>query len=620
MSWFGFSALGAGFLFLLALPLVALYFLKLKRPVLSVPSLILWRQILADQRVNSPFHRFKRNLLLLLQLLLLAALCLAAMQPFWRSETSGEGNVAILIDRSASMAALDRADGTSRLAIAKERAASLIGALGSGRLIALISFGRTARQVSSFTSNKRVLTEALDAVEVDHVAGDLSEALRMAQAMAQSVPFDRVVLLSDGNLQERVDFDLPFTIDYQRLPAAGANMGIAVLGAQRDPAGGWAILVEVLGTKEARAPAMLEMLQDGQKIAEQRILLQEGRSRRVIFPLAGRGRSSLELRLRPTGFDALACDNRAYLELTAPRDLRITLDGELNAFRHALEAHDGIEILGTQGPGDGPASDLLITGRPGAEAGSLVSLHVGMVPPDATHLLAIDRQGTTVVDWQPQAPLLENVELGADLVLMDRPQWKEAARLEDLEALHYEVLAHGRTGPLLVMKRQAQRRAYWMLFHPDHSDFPYRVGFPIFVSNLMRIAMRSAGLLDVSGSRPHILPPRKLKPMTAYKIEGPGGSDRSATTVEEGLLSGVAASRVGWYALSAGGEQVGHVGLSLLEPAETMLRTVDKIAFKEIEVAAATAAARLDRPLWPFLAGLGLLFLLVEWWFFHRRP
>ena len=177
-----------------------------------------------------------------------------------------------------------------------------------------------------------------------------------------------MVLLSDGNLKERVDFDLPFTIDYQRLPAAGANMGIAVLGAQRDPAGGWAILVEVLGTNEAKAPAILDMLQDGRKIAEQRILLHEGRSSRVIFPLAGKGRAGLELRLRPTGFDALACDNRAYLELTAPRDLRITLDGELNAFRHALEAHDGIEILKPPAPADGPVSDLLITGRPGATA------------------------------------------------------------------------------------------------------------------------------------------------------------------------------------------------------------------------------------------------------------
>ena len=64
-----------GWISVLVLPvLAALYFLKLKRPQLEVPSLVLWRRVLDDQRVNSPFQRFKRNLLLLVQLLLLAAL------------------------------------------------------------------------------------------------------------------------------------------------------------------------------------------------------------------------------------------------------------------------------------------------------------------------------------------------------------------------------------------------------------------------------------------------------------------------------------------------------------------------------------------------------------------
>ena len=66
----GFYALGAAWLFLLLIPLIVLYFLKLKRPHVRVPSLTLWRQVLQDRRVNSPLRRFKRNLLLLLQLLL----------------------------------------------------------------------------------------------------------------------------------------------------------------------------------------------------------------------------------------------------------------------------------------------------------------------------------------------------------------------------------------------------------------------------------------------------------------------------------------------------------------------------------------------------------------------
>ena len=71
MSWGGFQTLSHLWLLTLLAPLVLLYFLKLKRPRAEIPSLALWRQVLQDHRVNSPFQRFKRNLLLLLQLLLL---------------------------------------------------------------------------------------------------------------------------------------------------------------------------------------------------------------------------------------------------------------------------------------------------------------------------------------------------------------------------------------------------------------------------------------------------------------------------------------------------------------------------------------------------------------------
>jgi hypothetical protein len=62
---------------------VPLVTLKLSRPRLQVPSLALWRAVLEDRRVNSPFQRFQRSLLLLLQLMLLCLAVLAAMLPFW---------------------------------------------------------------------------------------------------------------------------------------------------------------------------------------------------------------------------------------------------------------------------------------------------------------------------------------------------------------------------------------------------------------------------------------------------------------------------------------------------------------------------------------------------------
>jgi len=55
---------------LAAIPLaiVALYFLKLRRQPIEVPSTYLWKKSIEDLHVNSLWQRMRRNLLLYLQL------------------------------------------------------------------------------------------------------------------------------------------------------------------------------------------------------------------------------------------------------------------------------------------------------------------------------------------------------------------------------------------------------------------------------------------------------------------------------------------------------------------------------------------------------------------------
>src|SRR5262249_13461255 len=103
MRWLGFFAASSAWLALLVVPLVFVYFLKLRRPRQQISSLALWYQVINDQRVNSPFQKFKRNLLLLLQLLVLACLVLAAMQPFLPRASVRAQYQPVQIDCSASM-------------------------------------------------------------------------------------------------------------------------------------------------------------------------------------------------------------------------------------------------------------------------------------------------------------------------------------------------------------------------------------------------------------------------------------------------------------------------------------------------------------------------------------
>jgi hypothetical protein len=622
MNWGGFQALSHLWLLTLLAPLVLFYFLKLKRPRAEIPSLVLWRQVLQDHRVNSPFQKFKRNLLLLLQILLLLFLILAALQPFWRGGPAKNRRLPVLVDCSASMGALDKPDGVSRLAEAKRRVREMIDGLASDEELCLISFDNTPRKLTGFTNNKRLLRDALDQIGVADVASDLEQALRLVQALGRSEPFDEVLLFSDGNFPPRVNFDLSFKLNYQRLAPAGPNLGITALSAQRAVAGGWDVFVQIEGSAEAEGNTAVELFEDGNSIANERITVARGRAQRMVFQTKGDHAASLRVQLTPDGFDSLASDNTAYLDLPVSRPLRVFVPKSLVSYRLALQGVPGIQLF-PQATGDetSGAFDLVMSDRPqDMEITARTRLSVGFIPPDLQRFIEIGTNGSTVVDWRRDAPVLQHVQL-ADLVVLDQPRFAANAGEGDLENLNYEVLIHGQRGPLLVRKQDSDALRFALLFHTDHSTLPYRVGFPIFVANIVQAALDHAGLAEALAYRTGVLPPLALTPHGRYQIQTPEQTTEPVMADDHGMVSGVAAPRAGYYSILENGAQRRRVGACLLSPSETALAGVAQIEFNErLQVAAAAAVLKTDRPFWPTLLLGALGVMVVEWWFFQKKP
>ena len=628
MSWLnqlpGFYDLTSAWLFLLFVPLIIFYFLKLKRPRMEIPSLALWRQVINDQRVNSPFQKFKRNLLLLLQLLLLLFLVLAAMQPFWPSGAERAKYLPVLIDASASMAALDRQGGESRLDAAKVKVRELIDNILPDQRLCLIAVDSSPRRLTEFTNNKRVLRESLDRLQVSQVPSQLDDALRMTQALSRTVPIETVLLFTDGNLPAMVDFELPFTLNYQKLPGGGPNIGITAVNSRR-AASHWDIFVRLEATNIPNMPppsGTVQLLQDGKVVGEESASPEAGKSERLVFRVESDQATTLEIRLRPQSFDSLDADNVAYLDLPLVRELTVFCSPELALFRHALEGHKGIVLYPDESTERTASSyDLLVTDRQtDLTREAAVVFTTGMIPEELKNLISVQVEISEVLDWQRAAPLLQHVQLG-DVQITEKPTAAKDVRDKDFEELGYEILMHGQAGPLVLKKETpGGKLAFHLLFHTDRSTLPYRVGFPILVSNLLDIALQQAGLAEVRGQSTGILPPKTLQPDRTYRVTAPDGTTADAKSTAEGVVSGVAAPRTGQYQFAEGGRPVAKIGVSLLSSSESSLVGVEQLQFRELNVGAATATLKSDKPLWRILAWIALAFLLFEWWYFQRPP
>ncbi|MBO3464196.1 vWA domain-containing protein, partial [Aetokthonos hydrillicola] len=173
--------------------LLILYFLRLKRRDLEVSSTLLWKKAVQDLQANAPFQRLRRNLLLFLQLLALAAALFGLAQPQWKGAGGTAQKSVLLIDRSASMSTMDESlDGkpASRLEKSKAQALKFIDELPAGGLFEtsgaaealVIAFDSAAEVVQTFTSNKALLRTAVEGIQPSDAGTSIDEAVRLASA------------------------------------------------------------------------------------------------------------------------------------------------------------------------------------------------------------------------------------------------------------------------------------------------------------------------------------------------------------------------------------------------------------------------------------------------------
>ena len=298
--------------------IIALYFLKLKRQPLEVPSTYLWRRSIEDLHVNSLWQRLRQNLLMFLQLLLIGLAMLALLRPGWQGTKLEGQRFVFLVDNSASMAARDIDGAADRLAEAKRLVENLINQMDSGMAAMIISFADTPHVEQEFTSNRRLLRERLDAIRPTARGTDLRGALELASSLAAAgqtahngdgeesnivePPPATAYIFSDGRFEDVTGIELdhlkPVYVPIGSFEAP--NLAIAAVATRRgeDRLDEQQAFVQVANFPSEPQEAIVELELDGQFLDAAKVDVPAGESAGVVFPLADGSVGGLSARLK----------------------------------------------------------------------------------------------------------------------------------------------------------------------------------------------------------------------------------------------------------------------------------------------------------------------------------
>ncbi len=166
----------------------------------------------------------------------------------------------------------------------------------------------------------------------------------MAAAYTRTFPIETVTIMTDGNLPDQVDFELPFSLDVQRVDMGGPNVGITEMSARRSGPEEWEVFVRVSASSIDLRGAELQLWEDGQQRDRIRWKCRMKNPNVWCFRSIQVSRRLLEARLVPAGFDSLAVDNSVWLTLPAARPLKVWVSPKLASWRHAVRVQPNLEL------------------------------------------------------------------------------------------------------------------------------------------------------------------------------------------------------------------------------------------------------------------------------------
>lgn len=636
---------------------VLLYFLKLKRVPLEVPSTYLWHKTIEDLHVNSLWQKLRQNILLFLQLLLLLLAILALLRPSWQGSQLTDERYVFLIDTSASMSAVDVEP--TRLEAAKQQLIQLIDQeLRPGSVAMVISFSDRAIVEQPFTNNRNLLKRKIAAIMPTQRGSELDEALRVAAGLAnpgRSGTEDRdvaaakampatLVILSDGKYRASPNFAMGnLKAQYVSIGKTEAtNVGIVAFSSAANPERPEQTQlfgrIQNFGSEDATLTANLVLYNPNRHLLD---------AAQVTIPPSGTSGVEFtidtiedgELRLELDHKDAFPLDNVAFVALNprqkaqvlvvTPRNdaLETVLATEFAAklADSRIENPDYLKSDSYRAEAEAGIWDLIIFDRCQPESMPRSNTYfIGSLPPDDRWSVAATEELPQIIDTDQAHPLMRFVELG-DL------RWIVESTPLNVPT-GGSVLIESHVGVLLAI---APREGFEDLVQGfsivdtddegarySNTDWPIRVSFPVFIGNVLSYS----GGSGFESAQEYVSPgqPVTLKTVEAAEeviVQNPTGQRVRVPRGPSNTYIYGQADAVGVYQVEdssdSGSNQRFAVNLFDANESDVVPAPVVETGYEEVTSSAVWETKRHEG--WKYLLIAGLLVLTAEWYIYNRR-
>ena len=641
-----------------------LYFLKLRRVPLEVPSTYLWTKTVEDMHVNSLWQKLRQNLLLLLQLLAVLLLMLSCLRPGCDGEELAGERFIFVVDQSASMSATDTETGITRLEEAKRQIYGLIDQMKSSDNAMILSFSDNSIPVQSYTPSKGILKSKVKSIQQTQRSSDMNEALLAASGLAnpgrtsdrtseidvqvaEALPAT-IYIFSDGAVKDVPKFSLGnLTPEYRpigsQLAEPPPNIGITsfAINDQLEGNGQVQVFARIYNSGIEDQTVGLSLFVADELADARQVTVGGVGFLPINFDLSNflpGLESAQKIRLQIDEKDFYMQDNNAYCVLNPPKQANILVVTDSNEYLEFAMSTSAVSKLANVEFEDRDflkdntykerstlgLYDLVIFDQCSPETMPLCNtVFFGQLPPGDKWQEIAKLETAPIIDSSTADPLMYDVNMGNVNVLsslvLKGPQGSspliESSKgtimmvgpregFEDL-VVGFSLVTYAEDGDINI-----------------NTDWPKSPSFPFFVQN---IVYHLAGATRLNASR-------NISPGQSVKLKLAIPDDQIAVTAPSGKKTTVKArpdsSFVFGQSDQTGIYQVGTKGdaepdqlfaVNLLDSLESNLQVREELnlGYEKIEATISSIPAR--KEFWTWIVLLVLAIITIEWYIYNRR-